>query len=300
MLFDRNFVVGYVLPAAIFLGISLVLLHGFGLLPHVFVLTEADIPLFILIAGIASWIVGLCLFIVNVDIVGLMEGYGRFNPARFFGRVQTQRYRELNSAISELDKKYKECISNGEKFPDELQPKRSELMLKRAMQFPDQERWLLPTAFGNAIRAFEVYPRVMYGLESVQGWARLLAVIPKEYREFVDTAKARTDFWVNLWFLSLLTIVEYMGASFYTDEFKIPLVLGGAFVSSFIASRKARKAAYQWGEWKKASVDVFLAEFRTKLGFLPPATIEQEQDIWTAFSQAIIYRRPDSMKAVQK
>ena len=173
-------------------------------------------------------------------------------------------------------------------------------MLKRAMQFPDQERWLLPTAFGNAIRAFEVYPRVMYGLESVQGWARLLAVIPKEYREFVDTAKARTDFWVNLWFLSLLTIVEYMGASFYTDEFKIPLVLGGAFVSSFIASRKARKAAYQWGEWIKASFDVFLAEFRTKLGFLPPATIEQEQDIWTAFSQAIIYRRPDSMKAVQK
>ena len=161
MLFDRNFVVGYVLPAAIFLGISLVLLNGFGLLPHVFVLIQDDTPLFILIAGIASWIFGLCLFIVNADIVALMEGYGRFNPARFFGRVQTQRYRELNSAISELDKKYKECISNGEKFPDELQPKRSELMLKRAMQFPDQERWLLPTAFGNAIRAFEVYPRVI-------------------------------------------------------------------------------------------------------------------------------------------
>jgi hypothetical protein len=172
-------------------------------------------------------------------------------------------------------------------------------MLKRVTQFPDHDRWLLPTAFGNIIRAFEVYPRIMYGLESIQGWTRLLAVIPKEYRDLVDTAKAQTDFWVNLSFLSFLIIAEYIGISLYTHNLGmpfLPLVAAGVTCG---ASYMARKAAEEWGEWVKASFDVFLPELHAKLGFSPPETMEQEQEFWKGFSQAIIYRFPSSLMAVR-
>lgn len=155
------------------------------------------------------------------------------------------------------------------------------------------------TAFGNTIRAFEVYSRVMYGLESIQGWARLLAVIPKDYRELVDETAMQMNFWVNLWAVSILLIAEYAGVAVYTGELRISFVSLGALAVAWIASRMARNAASEWGEWVKASCDVFLPELRARLGFLTPETREQERELWTGFSQAIIYRLPSSLMAVQ-
>jgi hypothetical protein len=74
----------------------------------------------------------------------------------------------------------------------------------------------LPTRFGNAIRSFEVYSRIIYGLEAIDGWPRLLAVIPADYRQAIDDAKAQVDFWVNIWMGSLLiwmgSLLIWMGS----------------------------------------------------------------------------------------
>src|SRR5712692_4078105 len=101
-----------------------------------------------------------------------------------------------------------------------------------AERFPPEEDQLLPTAFGNTIKAFETYPDVMYGFDAIEGWTRLLAVIPKDYRELIETTKAETDFWVNLWFISLLILCECVGATFYTGELKIVMFSFGALGSA--------------------------------------------------------------------
>jgi hypothetical protein len=295
MFLDRNFVIGYILPATAFLAVSLGLINAYGLLPDLLPLAETYMLLSILITFVVILIGGVCLFIINRAIVRFMEGYGKFNPAKLFAWVQKRRYEQLQETIDKLDEQFRRYISDGKEFPDELRKRRNELILQRVGQFPDQEIWILPTAFGNTIRAFEVYPRVMYGLESIQGWVRLLAVIPKEYRELVETAKVHTDFWVNFWFISLLVMAEYVSISLYTWELRMPLLPVIVLVVALFASYRARKAAYGWGEWVKASFDVFLPELRTKLGFPPPETMDEEQEFWKGFSQAIIYRFPSSM-----
>ena len=63
---------------------------------------------------------------------------------------------------------------------------------------------------GTLSALFEVYPRVMYGLESIEGWDRILAVVPKDYRTLMDSAKAQTDFWINIVFLGNIFICEYV------------------------------------------------------------------------------------------
>ena len=85
-------------------------------------------------------------------------------------------------------------------------------------QYPDDEFWLLPTSFGNSIRAFEVYSRIMYGIDAIEGWSRLLAVIPTEYLEKINDSKANVAFWVNNLFLGGLAFLGYFVLALYTKS----------------------------------------------------------------------------------
>ena len=295
-IFDRNYAIGYFLPVAVFLVVSLGLIKGYGLLPQLLPLDQRkDLLLGTTVLGLISWLGGICLLATNRYILRMKEGYGRLNPANFLMPIQRKHYRQLREEIAQLEEHCRVYGSKGEEIPSRMLNSLGTLMQQETIQFPDEEAWLLPTAFGNTIRAFEVYPRVMYGLDAIPGWLRILAVIPKDYRELVDNAKAQVDFWLNLWFLSILMIFEYVCIALYTRELKLLLWPPGTLVFTLIASYGARSSAAMWGEWVKAIFDVFLSDLRTKLGFPPPATKEQEQKLWGAFSQAIIYRRPSVM-----
>ncbi len=193
-LFDRNFAIGYFLPIIAFVAASLGLISGFDLYSTLLPLFQTKLIIGTTIILLLSWLGGIVLLTLNRNILRLMEGYGWYNPYRLFAWIEKSHYRRLHRTISKLEMEY-------EDLSPKLKKKLNNSKEKAAIRFPDHERFLLPTAFGNTIRAFEVYSRVMYGLDAIPGWDRLLAVIPKDYRELVDTAKAQTDFWVNLWFL---------------------------------------------------------------------------------------------------
>jgi hypothetical protein len=53
---------------------------------------------------------------------------------------------------------------------------------------------------------------------------------------------------------------------------------------------KSTSAALEWGNYIKASFDVFLPELYKKLGFKYPLTRDEERENWMRFGQAIIYR----------
>ena len=292
-LFDRNFATGYFLPVASFIAATLEIANKFGLLPVVQAASQTDILLGTTLIGLISWIGGICLLAANRDILRLAEGYGRFNPANMFKWRERRRYRKLREELSRLDEECLPYISNQQELPSKLRLKRNSLMQEAVERFPDEEHWLLPTPLGNAIRAFEIYPLVMYGLESIQGWNRLLAVVPEAFRELVDNAKAHVDFWVNLWLLSLVFTLEYGAVALYTRKIEalwIPFLSLGV---ALIAFSRATSAAVGWGNWVKATFDTFLPELYDKLGFSCPPIMEQERALWRKFSQAIIYREAD-------
>lgn len=297
-LFDRNFAIGYFLPVIIFVAVSFGLLCEFN--PSQIILTpniesKFSVLTGVTIIGLLSWLGGVFLFAVNRDLLRLMEGYGRFNPARLFCFVEKRRYKRLKQAISQLDAEYKACESEKKEFPQEICSKRVKLMQEIVKRFPDEERWVLPTSFGNTIRAFEVYPRIIYGLDAIPGWSRLLGVISEDYRNLIDNSKALVDFWSNLWLLSILFFVEYIGIVIYVGQVKvvwIPVVTVGVI---FIVYSRARVAAIEWGDLIKSSFDIFLPDLFNKLGFSPPATTEEQKSLWEKFSQTIMYANPACM-----
>lgn len=295
-LLDRKFVLGYFLPSTFFVSVTVYLFIQFNFKIEFFNKIQSDIFSGATILGVISLILGLLLLGMNQSIIRFAEGYGKYNPLKLLLVFEKKKYEKTKKEIDNLNNSYKKAIEEKEIFPSTLRIKRISLTQEIASRFPDQIDWIMPTPFGNIIRAFEVYPRVVYGIEGVQGWSRLIAVIPKEYLELISDLKSQLDFWLNLELLSIVFVIEYVGLSFYTGEVKLIWLLILAIVVIIGSESRVRNSAIQWGELIKSSFDVFLPKLLKELNANSVGEIDRE--FWTKFSQTIIYRIPfEKLKA---
>jgi hypothetical protein len=306
-LLDRNFALGHFLPSALFIAVSLWLAQVLGLRAGVLSwlrgLVADDLSDQVLLAalvGLVALLGGLVLLTLNRTLYRVMEGYWPLR--RQLSWLERRRFGRLRQRIAALDHERDEYRDRGEPLPDEIRSARIRANLKAAEEFPDEEGLVLPTTLGNTIRAFERYPFVMYGIDGVEGWTRLLAVIPKDYRGLIDGAKAEADFWLNLCVLAGAFVVEYIGlqAGLFIRSGSPPSLptlwfLAGGLLVGWIGNRRARIAAIEWGSLSKAAFDVYLPELRKKLSFPELPTGKERRDQMQRFSQAIIYRKPAAM-----
>jgi len=316
---DRNFVIGYFLPTAALVAIIYGLLTGLGFPASWFASLSTNDPLVgTTLIAVGAWLIAIVLLAANRSIYRLMEGYGGIlNPVSWLGFVQKRRYKQLLTRIANLDKQFlgvrnfwKEQAdlagSSQARVMSGIRQQRAKLLRRKAEEFPGEESRILPTRFGNIIRAFEDYSRLVYGFEDIQGWDRLLTVIPTDFRNLIDNVKAQTDFWVNLWFVSCVTLVVYvggvvwiltLGTSIYDKRYdghwqsllwsSTLWYLAGAIVLGLFASWGAKRTAVEWGNVVKAAYDTFLPELAQKLGFRPD--VVHKKDPWVSFSRLIIY-----------
>ncbi len=89
-----------------------------------------------------------------------------------------------------------------ERFPRRSRQRYRDLLLELAQRPP--KRSALPTAFGNAIKTFEMYPQEVYGADGVTLWLRIAGVAPKPLLEATTETRAQVDFMVNASFFSLV------------------------------------------------------------------------------------------------
>jgi len=304
---DRNFLVAYLSPSVIYVVLSDAILDWLGLIPHISIPGNSILNIsfddILLIGGIIlllAYVIGIMLSALNRDLYRFMEGYGKYNSLKLFGWMEKRRYRRVVSEIEKLDDQYRECIDANREFPDESRIRRNTLMRQLAEDFPDKEEYLLPTPFGNVIRSFEIYPRYMYGLDAIDGWDRLLTVIPKDYLELTNSARAQVDFWVNLSAIFFLLQIEYIVLASMTG-FPLQWLVVLLFIANgTIAQVRATSAAREWGNFVKSAFDVYRFNLLGALGIDPPKTREEEKMIWTRYSQAIIYRLPERLPDLKK
>ena len=294
-LFDRNFVIGFFLPVAIFITLSILIVnpYPFGSQARAFLATDLLVGTTTL--GLLSWVGGILLLALNRDLYRTMEGYLKYNPLKLLDWMEKRRYRRLVRAVAQLDEEYAACIDAKKEFPVQSRTRRNELMRRLAEEFPDKEEYLLPTPFGNVLRSFEVYPRYMYGIEAIDGWGRLLAVIPKDYLAQIDAARAQVDFWVNLGVVFILLQIEYIVVAILTGtplQWWIVLLL---ILLGTLAPLRATSAAREWGDLVKSAFDVYRFKLLESLGIDLPKSREEERALWTKYSQAIIYRLPERL-----
>jgi hypothetical protein len=135
-----------------------------------------------------------------------------------------------------------------------------------------------PTRLGNVIDAFETYPMVKYGLDSVFYWFRLWVVLDKDLREEIDMAQSIADSAVYITFvlyLSGLIMLAYACFALTPDwlhRVQLPFLPGPlettaigitCFIIGFLIYRLSLPAHVQFGELFKSIFD----QYRSKLNF---------------------------------
>jgi len=296
-IFDRNFVVAFFLPAAFFIMIFVGILANFHVIAWPFGSLEdfkAEGLTAMTMLSLASLLVALILLALNFDIYRFLEGYP-FDSFASLKWLQRRRYNRQRKTLLSVEEEMRPFLETGIEPPTELWDRRDALLLNLTNRWPDNEAHLLPTAFGNTIRAFEVYSRQMYGIDAIPGWTRLQAVIPKDYRSLIDEAKALADFWVNLWVACYLVLIAWIVVVIHTRRLMmlwLPAIIG---FLCYVVSRRSRSEAESWGDIVKAAFDVFLPRLQSKLEFPARSDSEEAKQQWQSFSQAMIYGIPDSL-----
>ena len=285
----------FFMPVAIFIGASLWIFDQYQL-TQILPTLNFDNLVSVTILGLISWLGGILLLVTNRDMYRFIEGYGRYNPVKLVGSMQKRRFQKLHEKLEKLDDEYRNAGNN---FPIKKRNERNKIMKELADHFPDDERWLLPTAFGNTLRAFETYPRVMYGFEAIDGWSRILAVVPEDYRTLIDSAKTQVDFWVNLGSVSFLLLLEYIGVAYYQQTLEAVWLFVLIVLGLLIAPYRAKRVAVEWGDLVKSVFDLYRFDLLDSLGIEPPKSHDEERILWINFSQAIIYRLPDSLPEIK-
>jgi hypothetical protein len=297
-IFGKEFLVGYFLPAALFVIATAATLETSGrasIAPFIkAAFVEADekkLAIHLGMALLCIWAAATFLMVANFSLVRILEGYGKLNPARLLKWRTLYDFDRTTERIDQISKKT--SLSAAEKS------ERRRLRMRLADEFPETRTLILPTRFGNTIRAFERYPQIIYNIEAIHSWNRLQAVLPDFYRASLDNAKAMVDFYVNLWFcalcLALFSAYEVLEKiNWHSLSFPKTAMLAaflGYSVCAIGMSKFARGAAAQWGELVKSAFDLYRGELCKQLGFELPRSIERERRMWAPICRTMIYRQ---------
>lgn len=167
--------------------------------------------------------------------------------------------------------------------------------------YPQSESLVLPTAFGNVLRAFEHYPRYMFGMDPITMWFRLIAIVPDPLRMQLETAESTTQFFLNL---SAVSVAWAGGAVYIAIRMQWPWMLWCtvAFVIlSYGLYRLACRAATQWGESVRTAFDLYRFELMKQLSIKiddpQPWSLEVERKIWARVQGVTFYAREDARAA---
>ena len=199
-LFDKNFVIGFYLPALLAVIASAWAFPSLPMFNSVRSLLTSEKKLGDLTyLAVIVWVLAILLMTFNQMQYRLLEGYlppvSWLFPLRWWHRW---RFRRLNCQYEKLVTKWQVAVDKGQDLSEREQDRTTFLSIRRAAHYPTRKSEILPTRFGNTIRSFEVYPRELYCADSVAIWPRLASVIPKDFAGLLDDARAQVNFFVNI------------------------------------------------------------------------------------------------------
>lgn len=295
-LVGRDFMVGYVLPLTLFV-LCLALMLAPLLRPEAPTLVDMipeGLAETTLLVGLL-WLGAVALLALNRQIIRFKEGYGTLNPLRVLRRSELSKFRKLQREIRRIDARRDALLELGLPLNSAQLLRRRMLHRMAAERFPDRESFLLPTAFGNTIRSWERYSYILYGVDAIPAWSRLMLVVPADSRTLADQDKTTVDFWVNLWFLSEILVLVYLASAAIDGAVGAAWPLMAVPVS-IVASIQARKAALSWGESVKAIFDVHLQALGSRMGLPGELSAVEQHKRWEQLSQAMIYRNVQALR----
>jgi hypothetical protein len=139
-----------------------------------------------------------------------------------------------------------------------------------------------PTLFGNAIRRFECYASDRYNLDSQLLWSQLRGVVSDSVAKEVDNARAGVDFFVCLFYASVIVSLSGLAAMVAESRDLISLAIAIVIgiltaIGSYLAAIRATDG---WSSAVRAMVDLGRVPLAKALDLQLPRTLEEERKMW--------------------
>jgi Ca2+/Na+ antiporter len=169
---------------------------------------------FILILTI---ILGFVLSSLVIFFFKITEGYYilvRFPFWRKHHQREAQKLKNQIKLLQDLLTKAQNRQLNGEKIQT-LKDKIYYLQSVYDQKYPQKIEAILPTRFGNILRAAETHANNRYGIDAVPMYPRLVHVIPESHHQRVQQANNSVSFLINCMVLSCLLALICLFASTY-------------------------------------------------------------------------------------
>ena len=271
------FLVGWVLPSALYWSIfALFILPSVSALPIFSEIHRTSPANQTLVLAGASLLTGLILNGLSTVLYRILGGYylprgdstGKETLASRMTKRQLTVHRQLSERLLALEKSNPNSLSAG-------------LVREQLQRYPANPAQYGPTAFANAMRAFEYYGWDRYRLDSQTFWSELIAVAPDGLRDEQESARTPIDFSVSLAFLSFATLATCLVA-IVAGGWNISVALVGALAACLVPLwyRLAVLNTRYLNSVVRALVNVGRAELATKLGLQLPGTLHAERDMW--------------------
>jgi hypothetical protein len=293
---------------------------------------ESFIPILVFTA-----IIGFTLSSLNTFIYKTFEGYFLLHHFRFLQRRQQKQAKRLQQSLTRKEKRLEKIEKRLEEAPTNriireklkrsqsaLQGECYALATQLDSKYPPSSAYILPTRFGNALRAAEGYSNSRYGIDGVPIWPRLVHVMPSTYYEKLELTNNGLAFLLNCATLSFVAAIICLFASFhqlYSAYCQVNSANGLCNFLGFTRSTDALSgaAAYfllgitmlvlfrgfynaaipvlgRYGDLIRSSYDLFRFELLTALHIAQPQDSDEEHDTWRKISEFIaIGRRRGSM-----
>ncbi len=225
--------------------------------------------------------------VLNRVLIRTLEGYNTLMSILLRNR-QLKLFDRLKEEIKLVEQRGADEKSKGP-VSKETEKRYMNLQIELRTKFPVERDEVLPTSFGNRIRAFEVYSRVVYGLDAIPVWTRIIAVVPSEARDGVNNSKAQVDFAVNSMYLTLVLFIEYVSFVAITKTYPMWFILIPILIMVRIYYYFAVSSAIEWGEYVKAIFDLYRNHLLSQMGIEIPKDYIKEKELWRKINKTMIY-----------
>jgi hypothetical protein len=300
-LVDKPFVVGFIIP--VLLGVFAILALIRDLKPFKEIYNSViELKGFteLTIAVLLLWVLAVLLLLLNHLLFRILEGYfGPFAWSWWRARKRNQ-YSEELGRLEALH----EAMTNP---AARREAKRAyyDALWRFHHDWPSNPGAVLPTRFGNVVRAFETYPDTLYGIDAIPGWVRLQGVMSKDFEALLEDAHAQVSSFVNICFLSLMFAIVagvrfvlrcYETLPDLTTALHASWGYFAAFVIAPIISWLAYLAAVEragaWGDLVRSAFDLYLPELAKKMGYTVPSEWADRRRFWQDVTSSFLYNVP--------
>ena len=314
-----NFLVAAMVPSLAFVLVAIFVFNPIPNMPYIFELLFenksgiSQIVTFTLFLAIPTIIIGFTLTALNTYILKLFEGYVFLRHFPFMRAAHQRKASKLlvrQDALRrriEIIEKYGTRTNRAKKVLQRLRRQYYLVLANYDHSYPPSQDEILPTKFGNILKASESYPGTRYGIDGVEFWPRLIHVIPPEYQQSIDGSRNELSFLVNMSILAVAFFLLCVGAIIYSfagpglnpnlthPEFigfgsALRYMVAGllALAVNFFFNRASVYSVGAFGMMIRSAYDLFRLDLLEKFRLQVPDNSINEFYVWKNLSELLV------------